>query len=285
MKLFKISFLTFLLLPWLSAFTFIKQNPAVKKTDLTLPCGKVKSYLETVYVIRPGNNQKNAVFKSKVLRNLNIMGKITEEIIYNSNDVAKHKVVFTKNSIGNSQEEKDVQNMLGAKSKLSKDKSGNKIQRTTFKSGDLITVKYNSKGLRVEEITTNSDGKTLLKILHSYDKNGNQIEVRSFFRYPSSRPQGDSLRLYISKFAYNDTGNMIKHQDYDGKGTIFFTKTYKYNSKGDKIGSEWYNAKSELIHQYKYVYDAVDKPGNWLKCIEYLDDEIKLITERKIEYY
>ena len=64
---------------------------------------------------------------------------------------------------------------------------------------------------------------------------------------------------------------------------------WKFKTKSDEVGnvteSTYYNADGEVTRKFKTKYGEFDNLKNWIVRTKYMDDKLKSITEREIEYY
>ena len=192
------------------------------------------------------------------------------------------------------------------------DKSGNKIEKSIFRSGNWYksTYKYNGKGKLIYEnifsvlifnkgyferdesfykydkknrkyeeyYNYNKEGKLVEKEEKIYDNMGNLIERKSYF------PNG----MLISKrvYKYDSEHNLILEKSFNLDGSPFSLAKYKYDDWGNLLTKEVYvdigrNEWSNLIEN-KCEYDNFN---NWVKNT-FLNNKIpEEITIRKISYY
>lgn len=193
------------------------------------------------------------------------------------------------------------------------------------------TFEYNKDGKKTaENINTIFQGHpSPHKFTYEYSDEGNlilekvyscnphlEIEHTTEHIYNSSNIQTEeieyddkNIKTRISKFQYDDSGNLIEEKWYDSKGlNSIITSEYDkngnittrkviypdaskgtsvtYNLKYDKYNNEIYeevlSADKPKFHTYSYEYD---NQGNWIKRIEIDENNSKKITERVIKYY
>ena len=131
---------------------------------------------------------------------------------------------------------------------------------------------YNLRGGIIQENIYNK-GKMFIKDVWKYDDSGNKVDRR---RYNSN---GSLNKDHEWKF--DDVGNEIEHCFYfDGETQ---SKTiYKFDVDGNVIEKKWYE--KSVIPEKSFSYYN-DRNGNWMKKIEFFNDEPNSITIREIEYY
>lgn len=121
------------------------------------------------------------------------------------------------------------------------------------------------------------DGSLSLMETYKYDANGKEIEQKYF---------DDGSLSSITKYIYNNLGNLTERNENSIGGNSSVITIYKYDDKGNEIEQiSTGNSDNELIKRnyiYKYEYD---KAGNWLRKIDFLDGKAEQIKEREIEYY
>ena len=93
----------------------------------------------------------------------------------------------------------------------------------------------------------------------------------------------DSLRSKTTH-KYDEKGNNIEENRYNGDGSLDFNITYKYDEKGNMIEENYYIAGGSLSSKYTYNYEF-DAMGNWIKKTCIANDKPKELIERVIEYY
>lgn len=248
----------------------------------------------------------------------------------NKNDLKENnlygKVKSVKQFAAESKTEPSVFNKFyNPNGKLNKIFQSNKDFTTT------TTFEYNRDGKKtVENINTIFQGHpSFHKFTFEYDDKGNiilekvyncnphlKIEHSIEHIYNSSNIQTEeieyddkNIKTRISKFQYDDSGNLIEEKWYDSKGlNSIITSEYDkngnittrkviypdaskgtsvtYNFKYDKYNNEIYeealSSDKPTFITYSYEYD---NQGNWIKRIEIDDNNSKKITERVIEYY
>jgi len=207
----------------------------------------------------------------------------------------------------------------------------NKVFQSDKDFSSTTTFEYNNEGKKIaENISTIFQGHpSPHKFTYEYSDEGNLILVKVYscnphleiehiteYIYNSSNIQTEeieyddkNIRTRISKFQYDDSGNLIEKKwydskglnsiitsEYDNKGNITTRKviypepsrgtSITYNFKYDKYKNEIYeevlSTEKSTFRTYLYEYD---NQGNWIKSIEIDDNNSKKITERVIEYY
>jgi hypothetical protein len=231
-------------------------------------------------------------------------GNILEDLWY-SMDLIKRRTTYGYDGSGNLIFEKSfVDNNLFRTTEYKWDKNGNKIEERTFHADDkqnTNTVFLNDKqGNCIESTWYKYDGTLISKEKLTYDENKNRIEKRNY------KSSGEQERFYI--FKYDNSGNKIEERNHDAQGQLIYRHVYKYDKKGRKIDELGFLEPNQVLdysttifydihgniskeinsgnrnYQMEFRYEY-DRRNNWIRKIEYRNNEPELILERTIEYF
>jgi len=119
------------------------------------------------------------------------------------------------------------------------------------------------------------------KYTFKYDEKGNLIEENDF--------NGASVLYNKFIFKYDEKGNMAENSAYNSTGLLYNKFTYTYDSKGNILEQTEFNGANEIYRKIFFKY-TLDIHENWTKRIKYyiVGEKIKKpesIDEIKIEYY
>lgn len=183
---------------------------------------------------------------------------MTEEVEYGYGGVTKAKISHKYDINGNVVEDVYYSRggILDNKTIYKRDDFGNVLEEVTFNSSNAITYrvvyKYDDKQL-LNEVSYYQPANTLInKMIYEYGERGNKIGDLTFGK--------DSI--FESRYTYkyrNDNDEMIEEISYDENGNII----------------SWSMSKDY----------SIDKHGNWLRQIIFLNGKKRLLVKRKIEYY
>lgn len=186
------------------------------------------------------------------------------------------------------------------------DKKGNREQAEIYsQNGKLIrkyTYAYNDKGLRSQVSQYSGRGELSYKYISEYDEKENRSAVTTY--------DGKGNISTKTTFKYDEKNNIIEETEYKGDGSILWKTNFKYDDKGNNIEKERYKFDGKLLHKYVYSYDeknnvseemlygekgnlerksrfayTYDSAGNWIQCIEYINENPKFIVDRAITYH
>lgn len=159
---------------------------------------------------------------------------------------------------------------------------------------------FNKKGQKIE---TNAylpaEKEEISKEIYIYDKNGKLTEIK---RYDGGEFSGSdtgfkfdakgNLLEKISKDATNNESkivneyenNLLKTQNIfsDGHLTLKVTFVYDAHNNPTEVSSLMLVTKQHFVQSFQYTYD---NQNNWIKRVEFEDNEPINIHERVIEYY
>lgn len=240
----------------MAIFSLISCNSEKGKNDLQKENlhGNIKFIRETIYEARIDSLDRvgNGDIASNTLKIYNKEGNLTEEHSYDYDGSLMEKWVAKY-------DDKDIlteayvyspENRLLQKNVFSYDKKGNLTEMKSYNSSGSIdgkaTYKYDEKKNKIEEAWYNSEGHFNFKTLYKYDTKDKLVEEKYY----------DGERLYA-------------------------TTTCKYDGKGNFIERLGKDEITDYKWTYQYTYDT---KGNWIKKVEYLDNNYTYITEREIKY-
>ena len=106
---------------------------------------------------------------------------------------------------------------------------------------------------------------------YTYDADGNQIKMTHY--------KDDGAVDYWKEYSYDAKGNQIEESKYDSDDGSRKNRTLKsYDEWGNIILFEYYNGSSELSFTARYDYEYDDN-GNKLKLTYYKDDVLQIVSE------
>lgn len=111
-------------------------------------------------------------------------------------------------------------------------------------SYDETVFEYDSAGLLISKITTDSDGEITSKVFLSYE-NGKLVK--------ESEHNEDGDELSSSEFKFDEEGNLVE-EIYKG-GAEEYASTHEYDADGHRKVSRKYNNYGHLIERYTYTRD------------------------------
>ena len=162
---------------------------------------------------------------------------------------------------------------------------------------------FDNKGcvISIQDVWSGSISKT--HYLTVYDKNNRKIEsigiykdegkdIKEIYKYDANEyltrciDNANNPSTDTDRYLYDNTGNVIEHQQYFEKKLLWIFKyKYLYNKRNICTGVEqsmttWRdNFKTPALDTTKYI--RFDSNNNWVKAINFLNDTIT----RKITYY
>jgi hypothetical protein len=192
------------------------------------------------------------------------------------------KLVKKFNKDGNKTEwvSYDVDGEMTNKYKFQYDKNGNLTEEDCYNADGEMTgrgkFQCDEDGKKTEKIVCSPDGVRLMEYKYKYDENGNNTET-TYYNVDGEMTNKD-------KYKYDEDGNNTETTYYNVDGEMINKNKYQYDDDGNK--TEWVLSNSDGLEvKYKFQHDVFDKLKNWTVGTTYLDDKIKNITEREIEYY
>lgn len=248
---------------------------------------------------------------------LKLTMKMTKEVLYNvEKEGLKSRVglfdsnlssymIYDKNEKGIEHGQYERDGSLYEKTFYERNEKGDALKAMQKNSSDEVksywTYKYDSDNNMIEVKTYDSKNNLTNIQSNKYDEKGNNIEMLL------KNPLNDKVWKYV--YRYNSDNQKIEQFRYKPDGSLKDRRTYTYNEKGNefeefqhkpdgtimKFVSEydemdnltiqnWFNEQGEQTHQtsFEYVYD---KNGNWITKKRSSNGVLKLVWERKIEYY
>lgn len=160
---------------------------------------------------------------------------------------------------------------------------------------ESVIFKHNIQGQMIEEFRKDYD----IRLLAFYDENGYLNKVKE-----ESELQGYGERFYLIKreneniseiettkdnklinksfYKYDNLGNVIKVEHYNGKEDLLSTELIEYDFENNMSKLTVENKRRATVYSYDYNYDDF---GNWINFKFYVNGEFNLESNRKIEYY
>ena len=163
----------------------------------------------------------------------------------------KQETITKSNAFGRV-DEKWVYSYTNNETKIEIYKQGTKLDRIVYKTTD-------SNGLVLEERTTKESGDELSKSTFNYDKNGVLLSKLEYY--------GGSLK---AQYDYKYTGgNLIEiiQTPVDGKAIVF--RSYKYDDNGNMIEEQWFDGQPDDYSNRKI---QLDNDGNVNQVETYYSD-------------
>ncbi|NVO02950.1 MAG: hypothetical protein HXX09_09660 [Bacteroidetes bacterium] len=237
------------------------------------------------------NNKKAKVQKSDLKGKVKLIEEVSYSAKYNingeivrSSDRFLQKLILDYDEKGNLKESKNIESdglMRSYKQYYNFDYDGNIIKvKSQFKDKTVLScyMIYDCAGNQIERITYMADGTIQRKESYVYDNWGNQIEE---YKYNYSTFRYFTLKL-INK--YDVKGNKVETTTFKYDGERGSRNTSKYDNNGNQTEICYFNSKDSLLYKNKFKYE-VDKIGNWIKKIHFINEKPDFIVERNILYY
>ncbi len=161
------------------------------------------------------------------------------------------------------------------------DENGNNIEtrrlRSNGKLDDFWKEKYDENGYKTERIDYESDSTVEAKYNYKNDTSGNVLEKTKILQ--------DNTIGYRTTYKYNNRNLKTELKEYSSRNLDRprTTRTYEYNDNDLVVKEVWnsiYSDKTVWTFDYEF-----DEHGNWIKQIQYKNDEPKYIVGRTIGYY
>ncbi len=257
------------------------------------------------------NKSKNDLIRLKLKGKVKTLTELEYSSVMDSGKSAKGKLISSKKRLFNSDG-----NLLETSCKMSNEKysykytckynkKGKMVEESLFDnignfSGKICFV-YNNKAQITQQNEYNAQNKLIKKCDYKYDKKGNQIEMlisktefsdsRYIFEYDDKGNEteykifkSDSLFQKVVK-TYDDNLNLTleSYSDFNGKFTGKIV--YQYDSNGNEISRIPFNSDGKKSFVNTYLYNKIDKSGNWINKTEFFNRKPKVIFEREITYY
>lgn len=154
---------------------------------------------------------------------------------------------------------------------------GDRIELTAKKNGQMSFQTFNEYTYdRKGQLLTKKEmgAETGLEAIWKYNQQGN-VELKKAF-------EPDGSLNYKEVFTYDKAGNKIEEKVFEAGDKLINRRTSTY--KGKMYISKTFWPSGELDYKYTYQY-TFDDHGNWIKEIEFMNEDPYSITIRKIEYY
>lgn len=155
------------------------------------------------------------------------------------------------------------------------DEKGN--QTETKNGGNTTLFVYDEKGNCTEQNYYDGALNLVHKYTYMYDDKGNVTE--------ENYCEEDHKLVHKYTFKYDAKGNVTEYNFYNEDGELDYMSTFNYDEIGDLIEESTYGAEGCYLEGnriFKYEYD---KYGNWIKMTILVNNVLKTIGERVIEYY
>lgn len=159
----------------------------------------------------------------------------------------------------------------------------------TSSSGSRLSyhLVYNRNGKRDTLYNYDRKGEVTSKQVFRYDDDGNLIQ---FMRY---NPEGNVTNKHF--YRYDNQHNKTEEIIADARGERKSRISFKYDDKGNLtsrldsnlffIGGDPGKKVGDQLYLRTYSYVKFDHAGNWLQKNLMIDNQIKRIVVREIEYY
>lgn len=160
------------------------------------------------------------------------------------------------------------------------DEKGNEIEEVSYENDTLsyrISNEFNSHGHKIKSTWYDDMGLIGTETFaHKYSDNGEIIEKKSF----NFNGELNDRRVY----SY-ENGMLLNELRYNGNSILIYKQIEKYDSKGHNIESTFYDyVEGELVRKIKAV-SINDEKGNWIEMKQYVNDKLKSIKKREINYF
>lgn len=160
---------------------------------------------------------------------------------------------------------------------------------------ETVIFKHNNKSQMIEEFRKDWN----IRLLAFYDENGylNKVKEESHLQrygekfYVIKRENEniyeietteDNELINKSFYKYDNFGNVIKAEHYNGVGDLLLTELIEYDVENNKSKITYQNSFRTTIYSYDYSYDNF---GNWINNKFYVNGEFDSESNRVIQYY
>ncbi len=161
------------------------------------------------------------------------------------------------------------------------DEAGKKTEWVELNADSTVRWKAISKygaGNREEECDGyKPDGSLDWKSVYKYDENGNKIE--------EEETNAGGVKNYKIVFVYNQQGVRTERYFYTADGALYSKSAYVFDNAGNLQEEDVYDKDGTLKTKTVSKYDNLDKAGNWLRQVQYANDNPAMVSEREISYY
>ena len=223
----------------LSKTTFSYDQTGKLSKESYYPAPMQEVLYETTYVY-----DENGILREKVTK-------------YSNNTVAK--VIMTYNKQGNMVESQYYNDVLFRKGIFIFDQDGNIIKKTWYNRRGAFEAKeiytFDKKGNKLSESYYNSKGICYNKSIFKYNDDGKIAEKDSY----GLKGKLSSKELFIYK-----EGALAKkyYYFYDVTGSLLSKSVYEFDNNGNQVLLETYDGKGKLVDKQTFNY-TFDKHGNW----------------------
>ena len=248
--------------------------------------GKVKQIKTKPYLAKEsfGEIEKAGFNGGVYVETFNTAGNQIQEKHYNSADGSPTgKTIFKYNSQGLKTEKRPYNEKGSPYNYYIYSYNDNNLVKTSKykdrKSGEVLyklTFEYNGIGNLINTRQTLPRTKNGYVEKYKYDKSGNKIE----YNYGSK-----GILIWITKYKYDDENRKLEDFNVDSNTRKMTGKTgYKYDNFDNIIERTKYNSDSFIKERTVFEYEY-DKNNNWIKKTSFINETVKEIIEREIEYY
>jgi len=247
----------------------------------------IRNYDSNGFLIeKKSSNNKGELITDESLEN-NVHGDLVKRTRFDKG-VEEHKEVLSYDKNRNKIERKRYsidskgEFYLVFKSFYKYDNYGNLVEESETQWEDVLhlrnTRKYDSSGNLIENIHYKSDGRLSRHVVNKYDIRNNKIE----------RLEYDSIGKTSGReqYKYDNNGKNIEEKKFYLNGEVFSLRKRRYDENSNMIESisipptDRNREKHRKVWEYQY-----DENKNWIKRVQYINDEPFETRERKIEYY
>ncbi len=235
---------------------------------------------------RKSYNSKGDIFSKENLEN-NVYGDLVKRIDFDKG-IENYKEVLSYDKNRNKIERKvylkdsNGEFYLEIRSLYKYDNEGNLVEKSDFEFEEVLqlrnTRKYDSRGNLSENIHYKSDGSLSRRVVNKFDIRNNKIERLEY--------DSDDIIESKNQYKFDVSGNEIEDKDFDSDGTLYSIKNRRYDENGNIIESVFKTPNNDKIrkHDYSWEYEY-DEYKNWIKRVQYINEEPFETRERKFEYY
>lgn len=236
----------------------------------------------------------------------NNRNQLVEKNVYDSKGTLSYKYLYRYNIYGN-EIEQDILYPSGLliskyKIKYKKNKESERIYfNATGAITNIYTYEYDEAGNLIASSVYDGESKLVSRYGYAYDANKNRIEECMYY--------GNGSLAHRYTYRYDNNGRLKEENQYGEDEQLVNRTTYSYNNDGSIKEVAHYKADNSLASIYIYKYDAngrllekqkigenlnykasfiyidQDIHNNWVKRIEFLDNNPVCITVREIVYY
>ena len=214
-----------------SAHPFISFAQIVNDLAEQKLTGKVKSLTEYSYKVKKVNGKQQDILNAKSIYNYNQLGNKTNEYTYNADGSIDTRSVFTYDNNG----------------LLTQEDSYNPDGSTGFTN----VYKYDKRGNMISVKLYDTYGSLFLRTSSEYDANDNETKEINYTQSVEKDKHKDVI-LNKTTWRYDEKGNMVEEEYYEGDSTITKETTYKYDDNGNKIVQNKSEGNMSLKSTYKY---------------------------------